>query len=87
MNKFRLRKAVGEQDGQAVIETAVVLPLFFLCVMGIFELAMMMFSFCSANYAAREAARYASIHSSTSLSPASVASVTAEVNNNLWLHS
>jgi len=87
LNKFRLRKAVGEQDGQAVIETAVVLPLFFLCVMGIFELSMMTFSFCSANYAAREAARYASIHSSTSLSPATVASVTAVVNNNLWLHS
>lgn len=87
MNKLRLRKAVSEQDGQALIEMGVVLPLFFVCVMGIFEFSLMMFSYCSANYAAREAARYASVHSNTSLSPASVNSITAVVNANLWLHS
>jgi Flp pilus assembly protein TadG len=86
LNKLKVRKVVGEQNGQAIIETAVVLPLFFLCVIGIFELAFMMFSYCSANYAARAAARYASIHSNTSLSPASVATITAVVKDNLWIH-
>jgi hypothetical protein len=48
------------------------------------EFGFTMFSYCSATYAAREAARYASMHSSTSLSPATVASVTAVVRANLW---
>jgi Flp pilus assembly protein TadG len=84
LNRLRFRRTIRDQNGQAVIETAVVLPLFFLCVVGIFEFGLTMFSYCSATYAAREAARYASMHSSSSLSPATVASVTAVVRANLW---
>jgi Flp pilus assembly protein TadG len=85
LNRSLLRRLFGEQHGQAIIEMAVAMPLFILMIMGTFELSMMMMSYCSANYAARMAARYASIHSSSSLSPATVASVTAVVNDNLWV--
>ena len=71
----RLRAATESSSGSTVLETALVLPVFFLLVFGLMYFAIALFGFCNATYSSRAAARYASLHSSTSLSPCTVASV------------
>ncbi len=70
--------ACGEL-GATAIETALVLPTFFLLLFGIFNFAIVLFGYCNATYASRAAARYASLHSSTSLAPSTTASVQSVV--------
>jgi len=62
-----------------LLETALVLPVFFLLLFGLFYFSIALFGFCNATYASRAAARYASLHSSTSLSPCTTASVQSVV--------
>jgi Flp pilus assembly protein TadG len=65
------------QCGSTALETALVLPTFFLLVFGLFYFSIVLFGFCNATFASRAAARYACLHSSTSLAPATTASVQA----------
>lgn len=79
-----LRRAAGENDGSMALEAAFVLPTFFLLLFGIFEFSMLLTGYCSATYAVRAGARYASVHSSTSMAPASNTSVQSFVQANLF---
>lgn len=74
-----------EKEGSMAIETAIVLPTFFLLLFGIFEMSMLLTGYCNAAYAVRTAARYASVHSSTSLIPAQTTDVQAMVQSNLFM--
>ncbi|WP_263375891.1 TadE/TadG family type IV pilus assembly protein [Granulicella aggregans] len=83
--KDRFARVAHENQGSMVIETALVLPVFFMLLIGIFELSMLLVSICSATYAANVGARYASLNSSTSLSPASQVQIQNVVKANLYL--
>ncbi len=74
-------------SGTALIEMAVCLPLFLALVFGMFEYSIVMFTYCNATYACRNSARYASMHSTASLSPASAPQVKALVSSGLFLSS
>jgi Flp pilus assembly protein TadG len=79
---FRGRR---REEGSTLVEVAIVLPTFFLLLFGFFNIMFVLFGFCDANYAANVAARYASLHSSTSANPATVASVKAVIQANLYI--
>jgi hypothetical protein len=81
----RLIRAGREESGANLIEMAVVLPTFFLFLFGFMNIAIALFAYCDASYAANVAARYASLHSLTSSSPATVASVKAVITANLYI--
>lgn len=55
--------------GQTLVELALVLPMYLMVIVGIITLGIGVFYQQQISNAAREAARYASIHSATSLSP------------------
>jgi Flp pilus assembly protein TadG len=57
-------------SGQAMAEFAVVATVFFLLLFGIIEMGIVVFRYNSVSQAAREAARYATVHSPTSQNPA-----------------
>lgn len=59
----------GPRKGQALVEFAMVFPLFILLLFSIIVLGLYLFYNQQLEFAAREAARYASIHSSTSQRP------------------
>ncbi len=82
-----LGKRLADDDGGAVLEVAVVMPVFLLMVIGAMQFAIVLFGYCSASYAVRNAARYASVHSSTSLNPATSTSVQQTVTPWLWMGS
>jgi len=75
--------ACASQRGSVLVETALVLPMFFALLFGTMEIAIMLCEYCSANFACREAARYASVHSTTSENPATTAGIQAIVTENL----
>jgi Flp pilus assembly protein TadG len=49
----------AQQRGTAMMEMALVLPIYFLLVYGVIEMCFILFGFCNATYASRIAARYA----------------------------
>jgi len=83
----RLRGLSGQrgQHGAMVLETAIVLPVFIILFMGFCEYSLALASFMNATYAARVGARYASLHSLSSDSPATVAQIQAVIQSNLFL--
>jgi hypothetical protein len=64
-----LRRRHASRRGQALVEFALVLPLFLMVVFGIIVLGIGIFYQQQVTNAAREAARYASIHSATAQCP------------------
>jgi len=60
-----------------LIEMAIVLPVFFLLLAGIFTFSMVLFGRGNVICAANAAARYAAVHSATAVVPSTIASVTA----------
>jgi Flp pilus assembly protein TadG len=70
-----LRGLGKDRSGATALETALVLPVFFLLLFGLMYFAIALFGYCNATYSSRAAARYASLHSSTSLSPCTAVSV------------
>jgi Flp pilus assembly protein TadG len=75
----------GSESGAAMIEMAIALPIYLLIVFGLFECSIVLSTYCSATYACRDGARYASLHSASSLSPASVSQISAMVQSELFL--
>ena len=57
-----LRKRVRSQRGAALVEFALIAPLFFLIVFGLVELAIIFAGYCSAAYASQLGVRYAIVH-------------------------
>lgn len=58
----RLRAIARPRRGQAIIETALVLPILVMLVFGIVNVSMLMFDFLHASNCARDAARRAAVH-------------------------
>jgi Flp pilus assembly protein TadG len=63
------RFARAESGGQAIVEFALVLPLFLLLVTGLMDLSRAVWQENTLAYAAREGTRYAIVHGSSSSSP------------------
>ena len=82
---MRRRLNLSAEDGGAVLEVAVVMPVLLLMLVGLMQFGVVLFGYCSASFAARNAVRFASLHSSTSLQPATTASVQASINPYLWM--
>jgi Flp pilus assembly protein TadG len=80
----RCRRGLRDQGGGTLLEMAVVLPPFFLLLFGLFEFSIVLLGYCSAAFACREAARYASVRSSTSISPCTTASIQALAKTQIW---
>ena len=72
------------EHGATSIEMAVVLPVFFLLLFGLFSLSIVFFGYGNAVFAARVGARYASLHSATSLSPCTPTVIQNLVTPYLW---
>lgn len=79
------RSWLREEDGGAVLETALLLPLLLLLIIGAMQISVLLFGYCSASFAARNAVRFASLHSSTSLVPATAASMQASITPYMWM--
>jgi Flp pilus assembly protein TadG len=60
----------GRPSGQAITEFALVAPVFFLLLFGILQMGIVIYRYTTVGMAAREAARYAMVHSPTSENPA-----------------
>jgi Flp pilus assembly protein TadG len=71
----RLRDPRGDERGSELVELAVILPVFFLLLFGLFNFSIVLFGYSNATYATRAATRYAALHSSTSLVPSTTASI------------
>jgi hypothetical protein len=63
------RRVAAVQRGQTLVETALIMPIFILVVMGIIVFGIGLFYQQQVTTAAREAARYAAIHSASSNAP------------------
>ena len=80
----RGRALLEEELASNLIETALVLPLYFLLVFGLMSFAIILFAYGNASYASRLGARFASTHSSTSLLPCTASSIQNLVAPYLW---
>ncbi len=80
-------RALGEDMAQAAVEMALSLPLFLLVIFGMFQCSVVLQRYCNASYACRSAARYASLHSTTSLAPSTSTQIQAMVQSGLFLNS
>jgi len=77
-------RAARKQDGTMLVETALVMPVFFLMFFGFVAFSLALIGYMSATYAARVGARYGAMHSASSGSPATVAQIKAVVQDNLF---
>ncbi len=71
MNAARARRSLGRDEGQSLVEFALVLPVLLLLVLGLFDVARAVWQENTLAFAAREATRYAIVHGSASSSPIS----------------
>ena len=53
---------LSQQRGTAMMEMALILPIYFLMVYGVFLMCFVLFGYCNATYASRIAARYGALH-------------------------
>jgi Flp pilus assembly protein TadG len=74
------------EAGQAALEMAMAMPLCLAVVFGMIQSALVLQTYCNATYACRNAARYASIHSSTSLAPSTASQIQTMVKSGLFLN-
>lgn len=66
--------------GQALVETALILPLFLVLMMGVFDLGRAIWATTSLASAAREAARFAIVHGGTASTQCPVGTPSADAN-------
>jgi Flp pilus assembly protein TadG len=77
----RFTLSVARPSGQALPEFAQVATVFFLIVFAIMEMGVVVYRYTTISMAAREATRYASVHSTTSQNPATIAQIQAVATN------
>lgn len=70
-----------EQKGAAIPELAIALPVFFMLFLGVVDFARAMWTYNTLDHAAREVARYASVHSQDSGAPVTLADITRYAKN------
>lgn len=81
----RLRGLRRDEQGQSAIEMAMAMPIFLMVVIGMVQTALVVQTYCNATYACRNAARYAALHSTTSLAPITSSGVQTMVQGGLFL--
>lgn len=84
---WRLGRLMGlrrSTAGSVALETAFTLPIFLVVVFGIFEFSMVLLTYCNVTTACSQAARYASLHSGSSLSPATTTQLQSMVASKLF---
>ncbi len=74
------------ETGQAALELALAMPLFLAIVFGVIQSSLLLETYCNATYACRNAARYASLHSTTSLAPSTSPQIQSMVQSGLFLN-
>ncbi len=67
------------EGGNALIEMAVSLPVFFMFAFGLINFALVMFGVCNITYASRYATRFACLHSASSYVPATTQTISSLV--------
>lgn len=72
------------QSGSAIVEFALVVPLYFLIIFALVQLGIVFAGYCGAQYAAQQGVRYAVVHGSESSNPCSSATISAYVAPYLW---
>jgi Flp pilus assembly protein TadG len=65
---------------------ALAMPLFLATVIGLIQASLLLQTYCNATYACRNAARFASMHSTTSLAPSNSTQIQAMVQSGLFLN-
>ncbi len=74
-----VRPTARRRRGATTVETAVVLSLMFLLVLGVFEYGRFVMVFNMAEFAAREGARMASVQFTANRTPSDIAAVTQQI--------
>jgi len=77
---------LNAEAGQAALELALAMPLFLAIVFGVIQSSLLLQTYCNATYACRNAARYASLHSTTSLAPSTSTQIQSMVQSGLFLN-
>ena len=72
------------EEGAALLELALVMPVFLLVIFGILQCTLALFAYCNISYASHAAVRYASLSSSSSIAPATSTSVRKIVDPFVW---
>jgi len=72
------------EEGSALLELALVMPVFLLLILGTLQCTLSLFAYCNITYASHAAARYASLHSSGSIAPATSVSVGKMIAPYVW---
>ena len=72
------------EEGAALLELALVMPVFLLVIFGILQCTLALFAYCNISYASHAAVRYASLYSSSSIAPATSTSVRKIVDPFIW---
>jgi Flp pilus assembly protein TadG len=70
-----------------MIETAIVLPTFFMLLFGFFQIGIVLLTYGNCTYAARTAARWAALHSTASVAPCNTTCVSGIVTPLLYVPS
>jgi Flp pilus assembly protein TadG len=81
---MRLSKSRGERSGATTVEFAFVAIILFLLLFGIFEYARYLFVYHMATNAARDAARFAVVHTSGGTMPGEPATITTADVQEVW---
>ncbi len=76
----------GGEEGNTLVELALVLPVFFTVLLGFIYFAMLMFQICNVTYASRIAMRYACLHSMATAQPTSTQDITGIVAPMIFLY-
>ena len=82
--RYQSRGRLRAEHGGTLLETALVLPPFFLLLFGLFEFSIVLCGYCSSTYVSRIAVRYASMHSATSLAPCTSTCISTIVRAHIW---
>jgi Flp pilus assembly protein TadG len=77
-------KRRATQSGSAIVEFALVVPLYFMIIFALVQLGIVFAGYCGAQYAAQQGVRYAIVHGSESSNPCSGATISAYVAPYLW---
>ncbi len=75
------RRPAAGLPGQAMMEFALVVPVFVLLMFGVMDFGKALYAYSFVSYAAREASRYAAVHGQNSKQPATSAGIQSFVNN------
>jgi len=81
----KIEKSAG-QSGSAMVEMALIIPLYFIIIFGLVEFSIVFAGYCGAAYASQLAVRYAIVRGgdNTVLGPCSAANITTLVAPYLW---